>query len=82
MLPNEDHDDPASLDRFVHGAAADVIDGGFVVAAVVVFEYIDTSGALKNGILHHNGLAKSDAISVVMSTARNLADQLEDDDDE
>ncbi len=81
MIPDE-HDDPASLDKFVHGAAADVIDGGFVVAAVVVFEYIDTNGALKNGILHHNTVDKSDAIGVVLSTARNLADQLEDDDDE
>ena len=77
----EDDDDPASLDRFVHGAAADVINGGMVVAAVVVFEYIDTKGALKNGILHHTALAKDDAIAVVLSTAKNLANYGDDDDE-
>lgn len=74
---DEDEDytsDGDKLDNFVHHSAASVIDGGMVLRSIIIFQYLDKTGVLKNGILHHNTISNDEAIAVVVSTAKNFAD--------
>lgn len=77
MEYDEDDDytsDADKLDNFVHQSAAQVIDGGVVLRSIIIFQYIDKAGLLRNGILHHNSIEQEEAIRVVVSTARNFID--------
>ena len=74
---DEDEDFTAEadkLDRFVHHAATEVVGGGVVLRSIIVFQYLDPEGKLKNGILHHNTITHDEAIGVVVSTAKNFTD--------
>lgn len=73
--PDDDFTSEADkLDRFVHNAANEVVGDGMVLRSIIIFQYLDASGVLKNGILHHQTIAQDEAIAVVVSTAKNFTD--------
>ena len=74
---DEDEDFTAEadkLDRFVYHAATEVVGDGMVLRSIIIFQYLDNTGTLKNGILHHQTITQDEAIGVVLSTARNFTD--------